>query len=240
MKIILAIFALVVALAAPARAAAPQPLGWKAILIAGDDEEVAFDDAVDAMAGKLEAFGVPASDITVLKSSGTGVHRATVANIDAAFDHLHLGPHDGCFVYATSHGAPGRGLVIRAARAYLSPRVLNVLLNRACGTRPTVVIASGCYSGIFAEGPPLIAPNRIILTAARDDRPSFGCNADLEYTVFDGCILKSLKRGLAWPVVMDRARACVSGNEWDMRVMRPSDPQLSVGRSIADLRVFAR
>ena len=30
-----------------------QPTGWKAVLIAGDDAEPAFDNAVDAMARKI-------------------------------------------------------------------------------------------------------------------------------------------------------------------------------------------
>ena len=43
-----------------------QPMSWKALLIAGDDAEPAFDNGVDAMAGKLEAFGVPPANITIL------------------------------------------------------------------------------------------------------------------------------------------------------------------------------
>ncbi len=243
MKIVLATLALVLALAAPApaRAAdASQPTGWKAVLIAGDDHELAFDDAVDAMARKLAGFGVAPADITVLKASGDDEDAATAENIKAAFAAMHPGRDDGCFVFATSHGAPGRGLFMRRAQAYLSPRSLDVLLDRACGGRPTVVIASGCFSGIFAEGPPLVAPNRTILTAARDDRPSFGCNASLEYTVFDRCILDSLERGLSWNVVMDKTRACVSGSEWDMHVKDPSEPQLSIGTAVADLSAFGR
>jgi hypothetical protein len=244
-KILLATLAVILALAAaPGVQAAgkthPQPKGWKAVLIAGDDRERAFDDAVDAMARKLASFGVPNANITILKSSGDDEDAATVENIKAAFADLDPGRDDGCFVFATSHGAPGRGLFVRRAQAYLSPGALDGLLGRSCGGRPTVVVASGCYSGIFADGPPLVAPNRTILTAARDDRPSFGCNASLEYTVFDRCILESLKRGLAWRVVMDNTRACVSGSEWDMRVQDPSEPQLSIGAAVANLKVFAR
>ncbi|HUZ74881.1 MAG TPA: C13 family peptidase [Stellaceae bacterium] len=243
MRKILATLALALALIVPlaARAAGtPQPAGWKALLIAGDDRELAFDDAVDAMARKLEDFGVPSGDITVLKSSGDAGDAATRANVEAAFADLHPGPADGCFVFVTSHGAEGRGLFIRRANAFLSPHTLNVLLGRGCGRQPSVVIASGCYSGIFAEGPPLAAANRVILTAARDDRPSFGCNANLKYTVFDHCILDNLRRGEMWRMVMAKTRACVSGNEWDMRVRYPSEPQLAVGAGVATLRAFAR
>jgi Peptidase C13 family len=242
-RMILITLALALAFALPpaARAAGPrQPKGWKAILIAGDNRERAFDDAVDAMARKLEHFGVPAQNIAVLKASGDAEDATTRANIEAAFAALHPGPADGCFVYITSHGGEGRGLFIRRADAFLSPHTLDVLLGRGCGDHPSVVIASGCFSGIFAEGPPLTAANRVILTAARDDRPSFGCNADREYTVFDRCLLDNLVRGETWRKVMDGTRACVSGNEWDMRVEYPSQPQLSVGTAVATLRAFAR
>ena len=244
MRMILAVFAAALALAAssPVRAAdAPQPSGWKAVLIAGSDRELAFDNAVDAMALKLASFGVPPGDIVELKSSSDDEEEAaTRHNIDAAFVGLHPGPHDGCFVFVTSHGMAGRGLVISRARAFLSPQTLAMLLDRSCGTRPTVVIASGCFSGIFTDGPSLVASNRAILAAARDDRPSFGCDASREYTVFDQCILGNLVRGETWRTVMGKTRACVSGNEFDLHVTKPSDPQLAIGTAVAGLRVFAR
>jgi hypothetical protein len=208
------------------------------LLIAGDFQEMAFDNAVDAMAHRLASFGVPVGNMTVLKSRGEIEDTASRENIQAGFAGLAAAPDEGCFVYATSHGVPGKGLVMRRAQAVLSPRALGVMLDRFCGTRPTVVIASGCFSGIFTEGD-MPAANRTILTAARDDRPSFGCNAHLEYTVFDHCILDSIERGILWSLVMDRTRTCVSGSEFDMRVHEPSEPQISVGADVAGLKVFA-
>jgi hypothetical protein len=236
-------FAWTLALAASAQAqgaAAAQPSGWKAVLIAGSDQEPAFDNAIDALAEKLAAFAVAPKDITILKDSGEGAVQPTEANLAAAFAELAPGPDDGCFVYATSHGMRGRGLVLRNERMVLDPAMLGRLLDHSCGTRPTVVVASGCYSGIYALSPFLAAPNRVILTAARPDRPSFGCNANLRYTVFDQCMLASLGRGMEWSAVMAKARTCVSGNEWDMQVRDPSDPQLSVGAAETSLLAFAR
>ena len=57
--------------------------------------------------------------------------------------------------------------------------------------------------------------------------------------MFDHCVLDSLERGVVWKTVMDRTRACVSGNEWDLRVRDPSEPQLSIGADVVGLRVFA-
>jgi len=217
-----------------------QPAGWKAILIAGDNQEPAFDNAVDAMAQKLEGFGVAPDNITILKASSYGADAAVRANIRDAFAHLAPGPDDGCFFYMTSHGMAGHGLILRRERLVLSPTALAQVLDQTCGTRPTVVIASGCFSGIYADSLPLEAPNRVVLTAARPDRPSFGCNANLRYTVFDQCVLDNLVRGIAWGTVMDKTRACVSGNEFDMHVGAPSDPQISVGAAESRLLTFAR
>ena len=233
----LAIAALLASIA-PAAAQNGQPAGWKAVLIAGDDAERAFDNAVDAMADKLHSFGVPRKDIAELKASGEGAPVASQSNIAAAFAHLDPGPRDGCFFFMTSHGERGRGLVLARERAVLMPLWLGQLLGQACGARPTVAIVSGCFSGVYAENSPLDLPNRVILTAARADRPSFGCNAHRQYTIFDKCLLGSLDRGLPWRAVMDVTRTCVSGKEFDMGVKNPSEPRLFIGADERKLLAF--
>lgn len=245
MKTILLALALAVSLVAcetpvdiaTAKPAAAQPAGWKAVLIAGDDQEPAFDNAVDAMAGKLSDFGVSRPDMSILKATAAGQQAATKANIRRAFAALRPAPTDGCFVFITSHGGEGRGLVLARERGFLTPRELGALLGGTCGDRPTVVIASGCFSGSFAEGKAMPAANRAILTAARDDRPSFGCNAGLRYTVFDQCVLDSMDRGIGWRDLMGRTRRCVSERERAMGVAA-SDPQLSMGAAAGGLKVF--
>jgi hypothetical protein len=248
MKMILLAIAFVMSLAllgsgsasAASQTTLPPPTGWKAILIAGDDQEPAFDNAVDGMADKLAAFGVQWSNMTILKATGRDRSAATKENIRAAFESLTPAATDGCFVFITSHGAPRRGLFMSRARSFLGPRDLAALLDIACRDRPTVVIASGCYSGNFAEGPSMPAANRIILTAARDDRSSFGCNADLKFTIFDYCILNGLDRGATWQTVMDTARSCVAEGEQSLHVAPPSTPQMSIGAAVGNLLAFPR
>jgi hypothetical protein len=222
---------------APTQVPNLQPAGWKAILIAGDDAEPAFDNAVDAMADKLAAFGVARSDIATLKADGSDGEAATRENIESAFAKFRPGAGEACFVFLTSHGQPNRGLLMKRARTHLNPGGLATLIDLSCRDRPTVVIASGCFSGSFAEGR-MPTENRVILTAARRDRPSFGCNAGLRYTHFDRCVLDNLERGLAWDKVMDRTRDCVAVEEGKLGV-RPSDPQLHIGAAARNLRAFA-
>jgi len=216
-----------------------QPAGWKAVLIAGDDAEPAFDNAVDAMADKLVSFGVARANVTVLKADGAGAQAATRESIENAFERLQPRPRDGCFVFVTSHGVPERGLLLKRSRTYMSPAMLGGLIELGCDDRPTVAIVSGCFSGGFAESPAMRTERHVILTAARRDRPSFGCNAGLQYTFFDRCVLDNLIKGVAWPVAMNKARECVADEERRVGAAR-SEPQMFVGAMTEDLRVFSR
>ena len=241
LKRIALLFCLVIAACAshalPA-AALPQPTGWVAVLIAGDDQEPAFANAVDAMADKLEREGVDPGRITVLKAEAGGVAAATRGNIQRVFADLTPAAGEGCFVFITSHGQREGGLVLAASQTYLAPVGLDRLLSGPCDDRPTVVIASGCFSGIYAESRAMRASNRVILTAARRDRSSFGCNASPRLTVFDGCILRAIDRGLSWQTVMDHARACVAQREQDADYHPASEPQIFVGQAVEQLIAF--
>jgi hypothetical protein len=96
-----------------------------------------------------------------------------------------------------------------------------------CGERPTVVIISACYSGVFVD--PLEAPNRVILTAARPDRSSFGCSDKDRYPYFDNCILQNLPVAGDFLDLARRARLCVSKRETDEHLEPASEPQTWIG-----------
>jgi hypothetical protein len=130
----------------------------------------------------------------------------------------------GCLLYFTSHGAPDH-LVF--GEGEMTPDVMANLVRRTCGSRPTVVIVSACYSGQFVNA--LEGPNRMVLTAARRDRTSFGCGADERYPWFDGCVLESLPAAADFLALAAGARACVARKEAEAGVALPSEPQLFVG-----------
>ena len=52
-----------------------------------------------------------------------------------------------------------------------------------------IVVISACFSGVFV--PALAGDQRMILTAARPDRTSFGCGESDKYPYFDDCFLSS-------------------------------------------------
>jgi hypothetical protein len=117
----------------------------------------------------------------------------------------------------------------------LHPDKLAAALARGCGKVPTVVVVSGCYTGGFTAGK-MAEPNRIILTAARRDRPSFGCQPGRTYTFFDECLLGALPGAANWQQVFHGTTHCVSREEHALGES-PSYPQAYFGREVARLSV---
>jgi hypothetical protein len=119
----------------------------------------------------------------------------------------------GCLLYLTSHGTP-EGIII--GERVVDPAPIAAMVNQYCGDRPTAVIVSACFSGIFV--PMLQGPNRIIFTAARSDRTSFGCGEQDQYTFFDTCVLADIGKVNSFPALADKVKACVTARETAMNV----------------------
>ena len=221
-----------------ARGASASP--FKVVLVAGDGEVPAFDNAADRFELGLETeAGVPAGDISRLSAARSvwvgrdGVEPATRSRVLAAIEAMRPEAGQGCLVFATSHGVEGEGLYLAARNEVLDPAALDRALQTGCGNAPTVVIISACYSGSFAR-PPMTRPNRVVLTAARADRSSFGCGADDVLTDYDGCLLGSLRVGGTWRDVYDRVRPCVGRLEQQGRFL-PSQPQAWFGAGVSEM-----
>ena len=137
----------------------------------------------------------------------------------------------GCLLYLTSHGGP-QGIVFGPNRI-LSPTSMVTLVRGWCQDRPTVVVLSACYSGIFVDS--LAAPNRMIMTAARRDRSSFGCSEDATYPYFDACVISTLPTATDFIALANGVRACVKAREEAEGLSPASEPQVSIG---ADLQLL--
>jgi len=131
---------------------------------------------------------------------------------------------DGCLIYLTSHGNPEG---VQVGDGLLPPGALGEMVDRTCGDRPTVAIISACFSGVFV--PALDGPNRMVLTAARPDRASFGCGQSDRYTYFDGCVLQSLAHVRDFAALAPAATACVSRKETETHAVPASEPQTKIG-----------
>ena len=225
-------------LAAALPAAAAPPPRWVGVLVAGDSSLPVFDNAVDRVDHLLQVAGAAPGDIQVLSAAQrSGARLATRTRVLDAIATLHPAAGQSCFLFLTSHGAHGPGLYLSPRTEFISPAALDHALEAGCGDAPTVAIVSACYTGGFAK-PPMARPNRVLLTAARADRPSFGCGAGRELTFFDGCLLQSLTAPpaawvpAAWADVIDRSRACVARLE--AKEGEPaSDPQSFVGSAVS-------
>lgn len=145
------------------------------------------------------------------------------------------GPADIVLVYVSTHGAPGllgrsvdsvqlEPVDVAQLRSWLAP----------LADRNTILILSACFSGSFI--PPLAGPHRIIFTAARADRTSFGCQAGAQHTVFGESLLHALfPADESLHAVVDATRAAVKRRERALGVRQPSEPQVSIGADVRRL-----
>lgn len=211
-----------------------QARDWKGVFIAGDHSIDNFDNGREDL---TTLFSSLSSLQTIQLSSSEeffaeeGVYPATANNINAAFGILKDQPQEGCLVFMTSHGIKDQGFYLSLA-GVLPPRGLADLVNYACGDAPTVVLVSACFSGQFITDE-IKGPNRVIMTAARADRTSFGCSTDTEYTYWDGCLLSEIPNSRTWPELYQRVNQCISTKESAIGVT-PSEPQAYFGENTLD------
>jgi hypothetical protein len=210
---------------------------WQVVLVAGDTAQPVFDNAVKAVGLWLGEHGVAPGDIHRLAASAgprdPAVEPATLDRVLGRIAGLRSRPGDGCLVFITSHGGHNLGIYLSRDDEMLRPSALARALATGCGAAPTVVIVSGCYSGSFARGS-MTARNRIVLTAARADRPSFGCAAERTYTVYDACLLGALPHATTWRGVFTETKDCVELRERQLDA-EPSHPQAWFGAAVRNL-----
>jgi hypothetical protein len=229
-----ALVLLLAALAAPARAEGPAPRAWHVFLVAADRAEPVFDNAVDRLAALFKGrYGILAERFTPRAQRADGKHDATWQDISRVALARRMAPGDACLFYFTSHGDQG-GLYMARHRALLPPEDLARLLDSICGRRPTVVVVSACHSGTFLR-PQLTTDNRVILTAARADRSSFGCSFREALSVYDRCFLESWGASPTWSALHGAISTCVRGVEQQRRYRPPSEPQAFFGRLVRSL-----
>ena len=221
------------------RAAAGSPFSnWGALVVAGDwrgargGPTEAFDNARRDVASELVRLGFSPDNIVQYSVNPDRYAREKLGKSDIRGFYEGLGrlaarAPEGCLVYFTSHGAP-QGVVVD--QSILPPGVLSAILDQTCGARPTIAVISACYSGVFV--PDLGASNRMVLTAARPDRTSFGCGESNRYPFFDECFLQSAPSAKDFPALARKVQTCVADRETLEKVSPPSEPQLFIGAQL--------
>lgn len=242
-----ALFALALSWAGSAFAAPPADTrrfgDWAAVVVAGDfhgsrgGQTEVFDNARRDVSKELQRIGFsPANMRQFSVRPGRYKDRPLKADPRAIYETLNdlsAKAKSGCLVYFTSHGAP-EGVLIDDK--VLTPDLLNKILDATCGARPTVVIMSACFSGVFVR--PLARQNRMILTAARRDRTSFGCGEDDTYPFFDDCVLKSSPTARDFITLASAVKTCVARREVAEGMKPPSEPQIWIGGELRPILPF--
>ncbi len=226
-----------------ADAAAPTARGpfadWAAVVIAGDyhaahsdHQTEAFDNARRDVSVALEKLGFSPANLREFsvrpeRYPDTRPLKSDIQTIYDTLKDLSAKAPGGCLIYYSSHGAP-QGVVL--GDGLLPPGLMDQLITQTCGRKPTVVIISACFSGVFV--PVLADGNRMILTAARPDRSSFGCSESDKYPYFDTCVLKVLPTVHDFVALGSAVQGCVADREKETGMSPPSEPQLSVGAQV--------
>lgn len=212
---------------------------WKGIFLAGDDSIENFDNgredltAMFSRMGELSSIQLSSSDKHIGRN---GVLAADATYIPKAFQTLGVQENEGCLIHMTSHGAKGRGFYLSRIRGILNPENMARLVDHACGSKPTIILVSACYSGQFISDA-LKGDNRVILTAARADRPSFGCSADTRYTYWDECLLQEIPHSQTWVQLNENVKACITGKEQSLGA-NPSEPQAFFGQNTLNWKMM--
>lgn len=222
------------ALIAPQTRAQSRFDGWSTVIIAADWRTSdgrpihAFDNALRDLSAAFERAGFDRS-LMLSRSLRPDLPAPVSAQAvlrDAAETTARGGR--GCLIYLTSHGSP-QGVVFGPDHS-LPPAGLATVVRGWCGDRPTVVVVSACYSGVFLDA--LSGPKRMVMTAARSDRASFGCSEEATYPYFDACVLESLPTAGDFIALAHAARACIARREAEEGLTPASEPQVRIGSAM--------
>ena len=154
--------------------------------------------------------------------------RAMLKNISAK---MNL-EEDVLMLYLTSHGSRDHQLSVELDYLDLN-RLSAEELAAAINETPVkwkVIIISACYSGGFIE--PLKDDHTVVITAARNDRTSFGCESENEFTYFGNAYFnEAIAAGKNILESFSVAKTSIALRE-AAEELTPSEPQIFVGAAV--------
>lgn len=138
---------------------------------------------------------------------------------------------DVLFLFLTSHGTPDVLAVnFKPLRMNnLTAKNLKYVLDRS-RIKWRVIVVSACHSGSFVDD--LKDENSLIITAARGDRLSFGCDHKNDWTYFGRAYFDQALRS-TFSFVDAFPRAAKTVGKWEKeQKLKPSLPQIHIGAAI--------
>lgn len=217
-----------------------------ALALGGTADQSVFLTEVESVATILDAqYGAGARTLKLANSHDhpTRYPLANRANLARALSEIgaRQGPEDLAFLFLASHGREDELALDfqEAGTKNLTAAEFKAMLDTS-GIGPAVIVVSACFSGSFIDD--IQAPDRLVITAARDDRTSFGCRDGAEWTEFGESFFDRALRAepdprKAFPVAAeDVARKEAADG------LTPSLPQMSEGSEVGAVldRVLAR
>ncbi len=181
-----------------------------------------FEERFDAAGHTLLLVNNPQTLQTLPLASLTNLETA----VDAVAERMNLDT-DILLLFLTSHGSSDHVLSVSMDPLPLDqigPADLSDVLQ-AAHIRNKVLIVSACYSGGFIK--PLQDDATMIITAAREDRSSFGCGTDSDITDFGRAFfVEGLNHTDSFTAAFDVAKSLVDA--WEVRDHEThSYPQIS-------------
>jgi hypothetical protein len=206
------------------------------VVVAGLDDDAVFGreaaEAARVLSRRYDAVGR-----VVLLSAGKGAADEgipngtpdTLATALAAVAARMDPKQDVLVLYTTSHGAPQIGIAYKDGEngygMIAPPRLANMLDE--LGIKRRLVIISACYSGQFVVA--LANPESAIITAADNDRTSFGCAPGNDWTFFGDALINTALR-TPQPLEKAVAEAFALISSWEYtKGLTSSGPRSFVG-----------
>jgi hypothetical protein len=236
-------------MAAQVAALAPETPGETdvfALALGGTEDQSVFLTEVESVSAILDAqYGAGPRTLKLANSHDhpTRYPMANRANLARALKEIgaRQGAEDLAFLFLTSHGKEDLFSLdfAEAGTRDLTAAEFSAMLDDS-GIGAAVVVVSACHSGSFIDD--IAAPDRLVITAAREDRTSFGCRDGAEWTEFGESFFHKALRAEPDPrKAFALAFADVARKE-AADGLTPSLPQISAGAGIGAVldRVLAR
>lgn len=159
-----------------------------ALALGGAADQSVFLTEVEGVSAILDAqYGAGPRTLRLANSQDhpTRYPLANRANLARALKEIgqRQGEEDLAFLFLTSHGTEDLLSLnfYEAGTRDLTAAEFRVMLEDS-GIGPAVIVVSACHSGSFIDD--IATPDRLVITAARGDRTSFGCRDGAQWTEF--------------------------------------------------------
>ncbi len=200
----------------------PGKINLYLLAVAGDGSQEVFRREVEFVQEQFAVrFGTRGRSLALINSRNTvtAVPMATVTSIRDALQAVASRmdkEKDILFLFLTSHGSENHEFVLNQNSMNLRnlpARELGRLLKDS-GVRWKVVVVLACYSGGFID--PIRDDHTLVITAARHDRQSFGCEDGNDFTYFGRAFFKeALPHSNSFQDAFRKARTLV--RQWEIK-----------------------